>query len=806
MSSNDVKTAFTFLGPVESVRREGNVLNVFCKSEKLVKVYVLDNNIIRVRFDPKGAYSVDDSYVIVKKEWPETNFYLRDNKDYWEIETAELKVRLFKEKFRLSFYNKNNKLVNEDYEKYSIGWDEKSDKVKCCKSLFADEHFYGFGEKADRLDKRRKKLVMWNTDAFGYSFGSDPLYLSVPFFIGLRKGEAYGIFFDNSYRTTFDMGFSSEEYYSFEADGGELNYYFIYGPLIKKVLKSYSELTGKPFLPPKWSLGYQQSRYSYYPEDKVLEIAKKFRELNIPCDVLYLDIHYMDNYKVFTWDKERFPDPKGFLDSLSKLGFKVITIVNPGIKADSNYNAFREGVLNDYFCKYSNNEIYFGKVWPGTCAFPDFTKEEVRNWWGNNHKILVDVGVKGIWNDMNEPSVFSSSNKTMDLEVVHFDNGKLSPHSKVHNLYGFLMSKATYEGLLKINSNERPFVLSRSGFAGIQRYAAIWTGDNTSSWEHLYLQVPMLLSLGLSGIPFIGADVGGFAGNTEMELLIRWYQVSMFMPLFRNHTSIGTTDQEPWNFGYYALDVIREIIKLRYTFLPLMYTLVKESHDTGLPVVRPLLLEFQDDENTYCIDDEFLLGSSILVAPIVKQGINRRLIYLPMGNWYDFWTNKEISGPRYIEYEVPLNKIPIFVKHGSVIPVQDSTEYIKDEDLSNLTLNIYISNERFNFELYEDDGHTFNYLSGDFKVTKVFFTPKENEIELFVVQEGKTKATSKRKFSVRLIGVHSPPKKIETNGKKIRSIKRSEELKIGFWFYDSMRNTVEIPLEEKERINIKVFF
>ncbi|MEM0172317.1 MAG: glycoside hydrolase family 31 protein, partial [Thermoproteota archaeon] len=361
-------------------------------------------------------------------------------------------------------------------------------------------------------------------------------------------------------------------------------------------------------------------------------------------------------------------------------------------------------------------------------------------------------------------------------------------------------------GLLKINSNERPFVLSRSGFAGIQRYAAIWTGDNTSSWEHLYLQVPMLLSLGLSGIPFIGADVGGFAGNTEMELLIRWYQVSMFMPLFRNHTSIGTTDQEPWNFGYYALDVIREIIKLRYTFLPLMYTLIKESHDTGLPVVRPLLLEFQDDENTYCIDDEFLLGSSILVAPIVKQGINRRLIYLPMGNWYDFWTNKEISGPRYIEYEVPLNKIPIFVKHGSVIPVQDSTEYIKDEDLSNLTLNIYISNERFNFELYEDDGHTFNYLSGDFKVTKVFFTPKENEIELFVVQEGKTKATSKRNFSVRLIGVHSPPKKIETNGKKIRSIKRSEELKIGFWFYDSMRNTVEIPLEEKERINIKVFF
>jgi len=804
--SSTVKTTFTFLGPVDSVRREGNTLNVLCKPGKLIKVYVLDNSIVRVRFNPKEDYSADDSYTIIKKEWPEVNFSLKENEGYWEVETAELKVRIFKEKFRLSFYNKSDRLVNEDYKKYSVGWDEKSGKVKCWKNLFVDEHFYGFGEKADRLDKRRKKMVMWNTDAFGYSLGSDPLYVSIPFFIGLKRGEAYGIFFDNSYRTTFDMGFSSEEYYSFEADGGELNYYFIYGPSVKKVLNLYSELTGKPFLPPKWSLGYQQSRYSYYPEDKVLETAKKFRELNIPCDVLYLDIHYMDGYKVFTWDGEKFPNPKGLISSLSELGFKVITIIDPGVKADPNYNMFKEGVFHDYFCKYPNNEIYFGKVWPGTCAFPDFTKEEVRKWWGSSHKILVEAGVKGIWNDMNEPSIFSSPSKTMDLEVVHYDNGKLSSHSKIHNLYGFLMSKATYEGLLKINPNERPFVLSRSGYAGIQKYAAVWTGDNTSNWEHLYLQIPMILSLGLSGVPFVGADVGGFAGNTEMELLIRWYQVAMFMPLFRNHTSVGTVDQEPWSFGNYALDIIRETIKLRYVLLPFMYTLTKESHEAGLPIVRPLFLEFQNDENTYCIDDEFLLGSSILVAPIVKQGMSKRLVYLPKGKWYDFWTNEEIDGSCYIEYDAPLNKIPIFIKHGSVVPTQDSTDYIKNEEVSNLTLNIYTSNESFIFELYEDDGYTFNYLNGDFKATKVLFTYKEKEIELSVVQEGKLKATSKRKFLVRVIGVHNSPQKVEINGEKIKSAKKGEELKVGLYFYDSSHNTIEIPLEEREQMNIKVSF
>ncbi|WP_369404940.1 glycoside hydrolase family 31 protein [Piscibacillus salipiscarius] len=528
----------------------------------------------------------------------------------------------------------------------------------------------------------------------------------------LRDGQTSGIFFDNTFKSTFDMRVDQTDYYSFKAEGGQLDYYICAGPSPKHVMEQYTSLTGRMPLPPKWGLGYHQSRYSYETEEEVRELIKTFSEKDIPVDAIHLDIHYMNGYRVFTFDGSRFPNPEKLISDMKEKGIRIVPIVDPGVKVDAEYPIYQEGVTNDLFCKYIEGNIFFGDVWPGKSAFPDFTKEQARKWWGKKHEFYTDKGIEGIWNDMNEPAVFNET-KTMDVEVMHDNDGDPKTHRELHNVYGYLMGEATYEGMKDLLNGKRPFLLTRAGYAGVQKYAAVWTGDNRSFWEHLEMAIPMCLNLGLSGVAYSGPDVGGFAHDSNGELLARWTQFGAFTPFFRNHSAIEFVYQEPWQFGEKYEEVIKKYIQLRYKWLPHLYKLFKDASETGVPVMRPLFMEYPNDEETYQLFDQFLIGSNVMIAPVLRPGVNDRMVYLPEGVWYDYWTGDKLEGGKRIIAHAELDHLPIYVKSGTILPeanVKPSTAH----EVDHMTIHIYPDEASTSYDLYDDDGETFNYEQDDY--------------------------------------------------------------------------------------------
>ena len=458
---------------------------------------------------------------------------------------------------------------------------------------------------------------MWNSDIPGYSAETDPLYKSIPFFYASAGGVTYGIFLDNTAWSSFDMGKSGPEEYSFGAREPALVYYFLYGPSPGEVLERYLSLVGSTYFPPLWSLGYQQSRWSYTPETKVREIADGFRSRKIPCDVLYLDIDYMDGYRIFTWNTEAFPNPSGLVRDLAEQGFKVAVILDPGIKVDTAYHAYLSGRRRDVFLRYPDGRLFTGDVWPGLCAFPDFTDPEARRWWGEQFGDLVRKGIRGWWTDMNEPSVFNVPTKTIDRSVLHHGLDAPVDHAIAHNVYGLAMTRATVEGVQEFLPEERSFVLTRATYAGGQRYAAVWTGDNVASWEHLAIGVRMCLNLSVSGFAFVGTDIGGFIGHPSGELFARWLQFGVFTPLMRAHSEINAPEKEPWTYGQEWTDINRETIALRYRLLPYHYTAMHEAAAGGLPPMRPMHFAYPQDERFATEEKQFMFGEALLVAPVL---------------------------------------------------------------------------------------------------------------------------------------------------------------------------------------------
>ena len=588
------------------------------------------------------------------------------------------------------------------------------------KKMDRSSHFYGLGDKTGFMDKRHYDYEMWNTD------NPDPqmdnfkaLYKSIPFFITLTDSHVYGIFMDNTYKSYFNMGQESEEYYWFGAEGGKLDYYYIAGVSMAEVLEGYTYLTGRCPLPQRWTLGYHQSRWGYMTLEDVEEIASGMRENDIPCDVIHFDIDYMQDYKVFTWNQERYRnDPDAFLRQLAEKGFKVVTINDPGVKKEEGYYVYEEGVENGFFAKTPEGETYINAVWPGDAAFPDFGNPAVRQWWGDKQQFLLDRGVRGIWNDMNEPASFHGP---LPEDVVFTDEDRQSTHAEMHNVYGHYMAKATYEGLKKLDGR-RPFVITRACYAGTQKYATAWTGDNHSLWAHLQMAIPQLCNLGLSGMPFVGTDIGGFGSDTTPELLARWIQVGCFSPLFRNHAALGTRRQEPWQFGTEITDIYRKYVKLRYHWIPYFYDLFYEEEKTGAPVMRPLVFHYEKDENARQCNDEFMLGSRILAAPVVSQGMKRRMVYLPEGVWYDYWNGEKVTGPAWIMREAPLDTCPVYVKAGSIIPTMEPQSYVGEKPLDTLILEVYPGEG--SSEHYLDNGADFAYRDG--KYHQYRFTVKED--------------------------------------------------------------------------------
>jgi len=635
---------------------------------------------------------------------------------------------------RLSLHTPDGAPIAE--EAAPVGWTAEGRTLLRWR-LPADGHCYGLGQRTLGLDLRGNVCTNWNTDPRTYDTGDDPVNLCVPFLLVLHDGgrQGYGLFLRNTARSRFDLGAADPDVLSVEVEDEVLEYDLFYGPSLVEVLRQYTEETGRPPLFPLWSLGYHQSRWSYYPESRVRRLARDFREIyQVPCDAIHLDIHYMDGYRCFTWDPERFPDPAGLVADLHAQGFRVVTIIDPGVKADRAYWVFREGMERGMFCRYPDGRVAIGPVWPGDCAFPDFTDPKVRAWWGDLHRTLVEVGVDGIWDDMNEPSLFGEDGATLPGPVRHDLDGQGGDHRRAHNVYGLNMARATYEGLLRLRPDRRPFVLTRSGWAGVQQYAAHWTGDNRSTWESLRLTVPMVLGLGLSGIPFTGADIGGFAGFATGELFTRWLQLTVFLPFFRAHTVFDSPDQEPWSWGEPYLSINRETIRLRYRLLPYLYTALWQATQTGLPIARPLFLAFQDDPATHSLEDQFLCGGALLVAPILEEGATRRTVYLPAGLWYDFWTDARYAGPAHIEVEAPLDRIPVFVRAGSVVPMGPEMEYVGQRPASPLTLHVYPGEGES--WLYEDDGETFAYRTGAYRLTRFEVSGGADRLELRREAEG----------------------------------------------------------------------
>ena len=740
------------IGSVSSFTKSEKSVVLSCKDNSQVQITILAPDLIRVRASfAKPIPQKDHSWAIAKTTWDTPRWSLNDSADFIVITTDEIEVIVRRSPLLIEFRDaKTHASINADQQpmaydskgllKEMLFDPEAGQFVAAARKVGFDEHFYGLGEKAARLDKRRSSFVNWNSDTPGYTEGKDPIYQTVPFYTGLQNGVAYGIFFDNSYRSYFDFARLSQQRVWFGAEGGELNYYFFYGPSLRKILGRYADLTGHMPMPPRWALGNQQSRWSYYPDTMAEAVVSEYRKRDLPLDVLHLDIDYMQSYRVFTWDRERFPNPKALSEKLSQQGVKLVTIVDPGVKyqpvgkstaqvtsitpelepQDPRYYVFDAGLQKNYFQRRKNGDLFIPKVWPGESVFVDYTLPAAREWWGDLHRAYLDNGVAGIWNDMNEPADFVDQTGKNQLDVVSYDEGEKSTHAKNRNVFALLMARATYEGLERLRPNQRPYVITRAAYAGIQRYSTMWTGDTNSTWEALALNVPMFTTLGMSGEPFVGSDVGGFIGRGNGELLTRAYQVSFLAPFCRNHKVIDGYDQEPWRFGKYYEDIIRKYLKLRYRLLPFLYTTLEEAHRTGVPLFRPLVLNYQDDPNTYNLDDEFMIGDALLVAPVVKPDVTRRLVYLPKGTWYDYWTNKKYEGGNTIAVDAPLETVPMFVRAGAIIPMGPEMNYVGQKPVDPITFNIY-PDEKGNASatLYEDDGVSPLYKQDGFRRTSV---------------------------------------------------------------------------------------
>jgi alpha-glucosidase len=565
------------------------------------------------------------------------------------------------------------------------------------------ERFFACGERTSGLEKTGSHQVFWNIDPpAGHTASFNNLYTSIPFVLSLSEGRSHGLLFDSTGRVEIDLAKADPARVVYEAAGGDLVFYVVAGPSPREVLDRYTALTGRTPMPPVWALGNQQSRWSYMSADELRAIAAEFRARSIPCDVLYLDIDYMDGYRVFTWDAERFPDPAGLIAELGEQGFRVVTIVDPGVKVDMSYPLYTEGRERGYFCLTHDGAEYNNDVWPGLCAFPDFTDPAVRSWWGARHAGLLDAGVAGVWCDMNEPALFVPRQSTMPGDVVHPGGGRPRWHAEVHNAYGSHMAAATREGLERLRPERRPFVVSRAGYAGLQRHALQWTGDNSSWWEHLWMGMPQLQNLGLSGVAWCGVDIGGFFGDCDGELLARWTEFGAFQPFCRNHSARGTVAQEPWAFGEPWESVCRDMLRLRMRLVPYLYTLFEECHRTGAPVLRPLLFEYPDDPVTYSADDQFLVGDALLVAPITRPGIEHRHVYLPAGTWCHWWTGERFKGPAHILAHAPLGRPALFARANVPVPLGDPVDHTGLP--SSLTWLVHAAPGAGESSLYEDAG------------------------------------------------------------------------------------------------------
>lgn len=801
IASNAVPETFGWrsLGSLAGYTLDADGLLLDC-GEARVRITAERGGIIRVRLAPTGVFGRDHSWAVVPapEESAPGPWRVEENGDAIFLHAEATSVRIQRSPCRIAFLSADGDLICADDASKGMSWDDG--EVRCWKALHDDDHFFGFGERGCPLDKRGQVLVNWNHDAAEHDPWTDPLYQSHPFFLVLNGGRAHGLFFDNTHRATFDLGKTSFRSYSFGAPGGEMDYYFIPGPSPRDVVSRYAALVGTTPLPPLWALGYQQCRWSYESAKRVRWIARRLRKNRIPCDTLYIDIDYMDGYRCFTWDRARFPNPPKLMKELAGEGYKVVLIVDPGIKHEPGYFVYDEGVAGDHFCFDGSGRPYVGKVWPGETVYPDFTRPETREWWGGLYKGYVQDGVTGFWNDMNEPADFTFPHGTVPLTLRHDNDGVPTDHREAHNVYGMQMARSTFLGLRRLRPAERPFVLTRAGYSGVQRYAAVWTGDNLSSWEHLRMSIPMLLNMGLSGIVFSGADIGGFRSHPTAELYTRWLQLGIFYPLCRTHTCGGLekdgAEQDPASFGKKHLKHNRAAIELRYRLLPYIYAQMREGERSGLPLMRPILLDFPAHPNAHRVQLDFLFGEALLVAPVVHEGATSRTLHLPEGDWFDFATGKRFAGGREVTLRVKLSTIPMFARAGSVIPTRDVVQYSDERPLEELILEVFPGNGGGRF--YHDDGRTYAYRDGAF-VEETYATRLEGDaLAVRLTSRAGQERFVPTSYLLRIRGIAKAPMQVGARGEALPRLdeKQRRRPRAEGWWLDKGEETLCVRLCE----------
>ncbi|MGB3208390.1 MAG: TIM-barrel domain-containing protein [Crinalium sp.] len=743
------------LDPVTAIEKDERHIYLKC-GDPNIAISVLAANLIRVRLSPTGKFKSSRSWAVAldDSEWSVVPFEVKETTENIEITTAQMRVCIQREGCQIQCYDLEGRPFAHDTDP-SMGW--RMGAIANWKRIEADEHFYGFGERTGLLDKRSEVNTNWTTDALDYGLLTDEMYQAIPFFMALRPHVGYGIFFNTTFWSQFDIGAEQPGVLQMQTQGDELDYYIIYGAEPAEIIRTYTQLTGRMSLPPKWALGYHQCRWSYESETVVRELAQEFRRRSIPCDVIHLDIDYMQGYRVFTWSSKRFPEPEKLISNLAQDGFKTVTIIDPGVKyePEADYHVFDQGIEKDYFVRSADGKLFHGYVWPDKAVFPDFLRADVREWWGSLHKSLTDIGIAGIWNDMNEPALDDRpfgdpGNKiSFPLDALQGAEDERATHAETHNLYGLMMAIASAQGL-ELRA-ERSFVLTRSGYAGVQRWSSVWMGDNQSLWEHLEISLPMLCNMGLSGVAFVGCDIGGFAGNATAEMFARWMQVGMLYPFMRGHSAMSTAQHEPWVFGDRTEKICREYINLRYQLLPYIYTLFWEAANTGAPILRPLLYHYPNDTKTYTLYDQVLLGSSLMAAPIYRPGVEHRAVYLPEGVWYDWWTGERYEGETHILAHAPLEIMPLYVKAGAIIPMIPIMQYVDQHPVEQLTLRIWSGTGEFT--LYEDDGRTFEYKNGAYATTKYSVREAGEEILVEIAACEGNWTPAAREIIVEVVGV-----------------------------------------------------
>lgn len=758
-------------------------------NNSVMQITAISDSVLRIRVSPSGKLPEDSSWAVqaeARRSAVEVN--REDESGTVGFRTKSLRVSVELATMRLTIRDLAGNVIQQDDAERPIEFHGHDFRVY--KTMPAEEHYFGLGDKPGPLDRRGHAFMMWNTDSYAFQESTDPIYKTIPFFMMFRKGRAAGVLFDNTFRSNFDFGKESPSLYSFGSEDGPIDYYVMGGPTPKDVLREYGWLTGYAPLPPMWALGYQQSRSSYYPESQAREIADHLRREHIPADVIYLDIEYQKDLRPFTVDRDRFPHFTQMLADLKKQDLRVVAITDPHIAAlpNSGYSPFDSGAAGDNFLKNPDGKRYVGKVWPGDSVFPDFTRARTRAWWGSLYKGFADAGVAGFWNDMNEPAIFSPT-KTMPDNVQHrIEEPGFAPrtadHREIHNIYGMQNSRATFDGLLQLRPDERPFVLTRATYAGGQRYAWTWTGDNASTWNHLRLTTPMLLNLGLSGFALSGADVGGFSGAPTPALLTKWFEIAAFEPLFREHSSRHTASREPWVDGSAEENIRRKYIEERYRLMPYIYTAAEDMSRTGVPIMRPLFVEFPKataDGHPMDLDagSEFFFGPDLLVAPSpFPEETGSYEVKLPPGNWYDFWSGKQVRQDRRLpnasakqhDQETkalmvqPDNSVlPVYVRGGAIVPMEPLTQSTMEARRGPLTLRVYPGAD-CRGSIYVDDGTSFAYGRGSFARVEYSCSVSAHGITVHIGRREGSFHVWWKQLNLEIYGMNAAPGVIHVSG------------------------------------------